>query len=169
MPNISPDTGGSLTVSDAAGSKRVEIGRLTDTTGAPTGEFGVKVWAPGGTTEILDGVNDTLRVVASGSLSVAFAAAPSTGTTFVDITSLGTLTLPRLAMLMVTPNFFGTLGTQMGSAYGINASGTVDWSILATVSQVAGALRVRVTVNSILANPGGSGDLKYYVLTQDAA
>lgn len=164
---MSKDIG--LEVTDGT-SVRVTLGVITSTTDAtgavvPT-DYGIKIIAADGTTQIIDGVSDVFRIIASGNLTVAAAAAPSTVTATATYSAV-VLGLPYA----VTPAMHFTVSSAtseryIGSFYSMNASGTCDWAVIGSSSLVTGTLTITLTIRSILTNPGGTYTMQYYVLAQ---
>jgi hypothetical protein len=84
-----------LTVGDAAGVTRVQLGQIGTAFGQ---NYGLKVVSADGATVIIDGTSDIFKIAASGTLAVTIGSVSSNETT---------VTLTGLGALPVTPAFLG--------------------------------------------------------------
>lgn len=164
MPASTPDDPQNWSVFDRNDVKRVEIGQLTDANGDPTGDYGISVTAPDGTTEIIDGVSDVLTIVASGTISSPAVAAHNAGSTNVNVTTGLTYAPLCQASLLTAGNSFGMPDFNVDPATGL----VTQYSRIQTIDLGGGVTQVRLVLVNGTATPIGAGAFtyRYYLLRQ---
>ena len=172
MAGITPESGDNIIVSDANGVERVVIGQIAEPTEAnPTGDYGIIVRDPSGSTEILDGVSDVFTIVASGDLSVAFpGTAGATATTFVDVANTTSGSVPNAVLAFVSlPSSFPPSGRTAAPRFGFSTDGTsMEWWIQVQFA-LTGTTDCRVSLNAVAGSVSQSGNnayCRYYILRQ---
>jgi hypothetical protein len=160
---ITPSTSAGIVVSDANAVDRVLLGDLGNN------DYGLKVTSSDGSTVIIDGTSDMFRIVASGTLTATFNAAPSAHISTVTLSSLGSFSTQPVVLWVVGTDNTSTAQRSIGIQLSVNgAAGTIAFFAEGYSSLSAGQLAVAVQATSNTVNPGTTAAGRYYVLVQVA-
>lgn len=153
-----------LSIFDSAGVERVTLGSIGG------GDYGLKVTAADGVTVVVDGTSEMFRIAASGTLTRAFAAAPSASTSTATIGAITGLTVSPAMLWEVTDDNSGFAQLRFpGLKPTFNSpAGTLAWlaGCYVSLSASPGSPVVGLVAQSVTANPGTTAAAKYYVLIQ---
>ena len=155
---------------DHNGTQRVVMGMI-GTDSSP--DYGIKITSSDGSTTIIDGTSDVFKIVATGTQTQAFPAAPTSAAATVTLTALGSgYSVPPMCVWSLTFDNSGVLSAQFRTghiAMVVGAtSGIVDWLAEGDIylSGAGGTPIVRLTAYSSALNPGTTAGCRYYVLME---
>jgi hypothetical protein len=158
-----PETGGTIRIFDDNGIERVTIGEISDD---EPPDMGIIVRDPSGLTEIIDGVSDVFRIVATGTLLTAAVGTNATSASTVDVTTGLTYAPAVIGQRLLA---VGEVA-EMPSVDVDVATGNIDIVLsLSTKDMGSGVTRVSLrfqNASSISSYGAGAFSVKYFVLAQ---
>jgi hypothetical protein len=168
--------GGILGVGVAAVATRVQLGKL------PSGDYGLLVTAPGGTTTIIDGTSNMFKIAASGTMNGTKADGSDGTVTTVELTALGELSaVPGFIVWIASGssvtsahvNGPGVLRTELWAAVGSGGSTTEDFIAIRSYARIEANLSASpsgfLDLDLKIDNQSGSDQTRYsrfYVLQE---
>jgi hypothetical protein len=171
-----------ITVADAAGVTRVQMGQIGTSFGQ---NYGLKVIGPDGQTVIIDGTSDIFKIAATGTAAMNLPATTPDNAVDTILAGLGTFTITPAAIFATSSDttaqtsnkFSGQSRSAASPAYVANSSGGSPTTPTATsISaenasiRLTGAASGNVVVTLWGVNPSASAlpnvGMRYWVLTQ---